>query len=107
VANCYRRWLGNFGPVDPAVSSRSTPSSACPDVAAMRQSFAEVDALVGRFLETDRVSWQQEPLTVSALWLFTHTTTHEFHHKGQIVLFGREAGFPGTGHRPGAMIIPR
>jgi uncharacterized damage-inducible protein DinB len=104
VANCYRRWLATFGDGNPDLSWRSTPTSACPDVTAMRQTFAEVDALVGQFLEsyradinaqiTGRVSWQPEPLTLSALWLFTHTTTHEFHHKGQIVLFGREAGYP-------------
>lgn len=43
---------------------------------------------------TGRVRWQEEPITFSALWLFTHTTTHEFHHKGQIALFGREFGYP-------------
>jgi uncharacterized damage-inducible protein DinB len=104
VANCYRAWLGNFGLGDPDVSWRSTPSSTCPDVAAMRLSFADVDALVGRFLEhyrtditalvTGRLRSQEEPFTVSALWLFSHPATHEFHHKGQIVLFGREAGYP-------------
>ncbi|MFP3360862.1 DinB family protein, partial [Planococcus sp. SIMBA_143] len=26
-------------------------------------------------------------------WLYTHTATHEFHHKGQIVKIGRKLGY--------------
>lgn len=75
-----------------------------PDMASVRRSFEEVDRLVGRFFDryrdagearvTGRVGWQNEPLTVTPLWLFSHTVTHEFHHKGQVVTLGRRLGFP-------------
>lgn len=41
-----------------------------------------------------KVRWQEGPLVVSPLWVFTHVVTHEFHHKGQIVAFGRIHGYP-------------
>ena len=31
----------------------------------------------------------KEPLSTTPLWLLTHTETHEFHHKGQIVSMAR------------------
>lgn len=101
AADCYRHWLSAFGLGEASVPLEETDY---PDVAAAREAFRASDALVERFLArfgqdmsepvTRPVRWQKEPLTVSALWLFTHTVTHEFHHKGQIVLMGREAGYP-------------
>ncbi|MEW6724052.1 MAG: DinB family protein [Bacillota bacterium] len=70
----------------------------------MQQAFADVDQLVESFLleTTDRhdaprtieVSWQPEPLRLTARWLMTHMTTHEFHHKGQVASIGRILGYP-------------
>ncbi len=40
------------------------------------------------------VTWQPEPLIATPRWLFTHTVTHEFHHKGQVVAMGRLLGYP-------------
>jgi len=101
TADCYRFWLAEetlgapmdrFGPRD------------YPDVAAVRQLFARVDDLVAAFIArfpgarlerplARKVSWQPEPLVVSPLWLLTHTVTHEFHHKGQMVTMGRILGY--------------
>lgn len=70
----------------------------------VRVQFAEVDELVQRFLyehdnrwyepiEQDE-SWQGYPKAPTPLLLFTHTVTHEFHHKGQIVSMARHLGYP-------------
>ncbi|GGF18473.1 hypothetical protein GCM10010954_16540 [Halobacillus andaensis] len=67
----------------------------------MRSLFHQVDGLGEGFLheyETNpsltlkAVSWQDHELEVSVLWLFTHTMTHEFHHKGQILSMVRHLG---------------
>ena len=35
----------------------------------------------------------KEPWSITPLWLLTHTETHEFHHKGQIVSVARHLGY--------------
>ncbi|WP_409297891.1 DinB family protein [Peribacillus sp. SCS-26] len=99
TANCYRIWLGEraLGRKIPYFVPEQTGT-----VAAMREVFRETDSLVHDFLDAFKGSWEQ---TVSmhlrdgsifkptALWLFTHTATHEFHHKGQIVKIGRQLGY--------------
>jgi uncharacterized damage-inducible protein DinB len=103
VADCYRYWL-----VSTLFGRRVQPLAGAdyPDAASVRRLFAElVDPLVGEFLAAYpcaqagvdlrlSVSWKQEPLDVTPLWLLTHTVTHEFHHKGQAVAFGRLLGYP-------------
>ncbi|MFD1038385.1 DinB family protein [Virgibacillus byunsanensis] len=69
----------------------------------MRDVFKETDNLVQEFLQeyagqwylaiSSTVSWQEKPIDFTILWLFTHTITHEFHHKGQIVKMGRLLGY--------------
>ena len=103
VANTYLDWLDYFGLNAEPV--RLQPAEH-PDVPAVRRAFDRADAAVERFLArygdrpetpvTHAVRWQAEPLTVPALWLFTHSVTHEFHHKGQILSFGRSLGHPIT-----------
>ncbi|MCU5378655.1 hypothetical protein OCA08_16075 [Bacillus cereus] len=36
---------------------------------------------------------KKEPWSTTPLWLLTHTETHEFHHKGQIVSMARHLGY--------------
>lgn len=101
VADCYDHWLANFGLREGR--SRYKPEDY-PDLAAVRRAFAAADATVQRFLArygasldesvTNSVRWQPEPLTVPALWLLSHSITHEFHHKGQIASLGRILGHP-------------
>ena len=99
VANCYRVWLGRrgLGQSLPAISTDSVSS-----VQEMRQLFKKIDDLVQEFLHTFEGKWDHtvhvsfaegETAEISALWLFTHTLTHEFHHKGQIVKIGRQLGY--------------
>jgi uncharacterized damage-inducible protein DinB len=98
AADCYLGWMGRFA------LGEDVPPAPSGDLAAVRERFAVVDALVDRFLaryagEADRpvtgtVPWLTEPLTVTPRWLFAHAVTHEFHHKGQIVKLGRLLGYP-------------
>jgi uncharacterized damage-inducible protein DinB len=68
----------------------------------MREVFKETDILVHEFLNeykgklnhTVHVTFNSGgSLEITPLWLFTHTITHEFHHKGQIVKVGRQLGY--------------
>ncbi|WP_077329486.1 DinB family protein [Virgibacillus siamensis] len=95
VAECYQNWLAKFGmqenltPVEPGMVQ---------NVKEMREVFEQVNMLMLRFLETyegrygeglER-TWHGDKAVLSPLWLFTHTITHEFHHKGQIVSMARQ-----------------
>ncbi|WP_181350890.1 DinB family protein [Thalassobacillus sp. CUG 92003] len=100
VAECYQSWLGRFGLKD---ASLPRDSSHIVHVKEMRALFTEVDALVDRFFAaydgayqteiSGTVSWQEAEESLSVLWLMTHTITHEFHHKGQIVSMARQLGY--------------
>ena len=66
--------------------------------------FAQTDAMVEGFLSEFANSLDKpftcphpsfpDGLTVTSRWLFTHTVTHEFHHKGQITDICRHLGHP-------------
>lgn len=99
VADCYQTWLGNraFGKSLPKIKPESVNN-----VQEMREIFRKTDAVVHEFLNefkgkwdhTVQVSWGNgESTEFTPLWLFTHTVTHEFHHKGQIVKIGRQLGY--------------
>ena len=72
------------------------------DVTAMRSKFLEVDSLLERALETfDRLDQPFEitrasgrRTVVTQRWVFMRNVTHEFHHKGQMLAFGRALGYP-------------
>lgn len=99
VADCYRVWLGNraLGKSLPKVKPESIGN-----VEDMREVFKTIDALVYEFLNDYKDKWepsnqasgQNDSVEASELWLFTHTITHEFHHRGQIVKMGRMLGYP-------------
>jgi uncharacterized damage-inducible protein DinB len=70
------------------------------DIATIRQLFAEADILMMNFLDqfndprltvTNQVR-SRKMVTVTALELFTHMVTHEFHHKGQVMTMCRLLG---------------
>ncbi|WP_246202567.1 DinB family protein [Virgibacillus doumboii] len=100
VAECYQNWLGKFGLKE---NIQIADPTMVRDVSEIRQIFKKVDELVYRFLNaygdnyehliSGPVSWQEDDEELSVLWLFTHTLTHEFHHKGQIVTMGRQLGY--------------
>lgn len=99
VADCYRIWLGNraLGKALPKVKPESIGN-----VEDMREVFKTIDALTYEFLNEYKDKWepsnqasgQNDSVESSELWLFTHTITHEFHHRGQIVKMGRMLGYP-------------
>ncbi|WP_430786810.1 DinB family protein [Virgibacillus flavescens] len=103
VAGCYQSWLANF---DLNENIERVSTNEVSNVSEMRTIFKSVDDLVYRFLNafegnydhtlTGPVSWQEDDEELSVLWLYTHTTTHEFHHKGQIVTMARQLGYVPT-----------
>jgi uncharacterized damage-inducible protein DinB len=98
VADCYRVWLGNraLGKSLPKITPESVDN-----VQNMREIFKNTDELVYEFLNDFKMkwdpsipaSWQSESVELTELWLFSHTITHEFHHRGQIVKMGRQLGY--------------
>ncbi|AEI43078.1 DinB family protein [Paenibacillus mucilaginosus] len=100
AADCYRFWLGGFALKR---TLPPVPAEQVLHVRAMREVFAGVDLLVGEFLNEfedqpdleilGSPSWQEDAVAITPLWLFTHTATHEFHHKGQILSMGRQLGY--------------
>jgi len=97
VSDCYRIWLGvrGLGRTIPKLKPESIRN-----VLEMRALFTETDLLVDEFLhhfkdnwDADiQASWMSETAELSELWLFTHCTTHEFHHRGQITKIARMLG---------------
>lgn len=102
VADCYMYWLGAFTRLRTEPPFVPEEEIARADLGAVRDRFARADELVHDFVRTfdgrwtepvsNHVRWQAEPFTTTPLWLLTHTITHEFHHKGQIVTMARHLG---------------
>lgn len=67
----------------------------------MRTKFVEVDALLEQAFETfDQLDQPLEvtraggrKVVVTQRWVLVRTITHEFHHKGQMLAFGRTLGY--------------
>ncbi|WP_309572746.1 DinB family protein [Deinococcus sp.] len=99
IADCYVAWVARRG-LD-LTDTAFVDTSAVPDVAAMREVYAGVDALMERafdqFTTPDEVFdllWRDQVLQVTQRWLVMHPVTHEFHHKGQLLTMGRVMGHP-------------
>lgn len=101
IFDTYNGWLLQFARQQP----RERPNRAdYSNVAAVRKGFSQTDAMVESFLSEfagtlDQPLTRPHPsfpdgLTVTPRWLFTHTVTHEFHHKGQITDMCRHLGHP-------------
>ncbi|WP_201983283.1 DinB family protein [Hymenobacter rubidus] len=100
VAGCYHHWLGHVGLRRAAANLQP---ETVPDVAAVRAAFAGVDALVAGFCQHYAGAWLEptlfvlprraQPQEFTPLQLFTHTLTHEFHHKGQVLSMSRLLGY--------------
>ncbi len=82
-----------------------TPMKTC-DVSSLNEIkliFEQVDLIVNTFLkkysddylqpETKHIARKGIMLTLTPLQLFTHVTTHEFHHKGQMLTMSRLLGY--------------
>jgi uncharacterized damage-inducible protein DinB len=103
VADCYMGWLGKFGLKQNDCSFATDYDIEHSDIIMVRDRFELVDEVVQQFLFefnfrwfekiANQVKWQEEPWSTTPLWLLTHTETHEFHHKGQIVSMARQLGY--------------
>lgn len=72
------------------------------DVTAMRTKFLEVDSLLERAFETfdlldqpfEIIRASGRRTVVTQRWVLMSNVMHEFHHKGQMLAFGRALGYP-------------
>ncbi|QAY67199.1 DinB family protein [Paenibacillus protaetiae] len=105
VVGSYRFWLDSFAFRKLSEhKDTATDEIERADVRHVRSRFAEADDIVERFLTaySDRLfepiiqsgKWQGYPQAPTPLLLLNHVQTHEFHHKGQIVMLARQLGFP-------------
>ncbi|SDT22506.1 Uncharacterized damage-inducible protein DinB (forms a four-helix bundle) [Mucilaginibacter mallensis] len=100
VSNCYLQWMYNFA-MDNKLELFNDEEFRT--VAGIRSLYADTDDLVKNFLErfadkldepiTSTLS-RNRTITATPLELFTHVTTHEFHHKGQVMTMCRLLGYP-------------
>jgi len=97
--SCYFVWLAYFCLRQPYGSIKDRGSATFEE---LRQLYNKADETVATFLQNfdgkmeipiTAPHWDDEILTVTPLRLFTHVITHEFHHKGQIVMMCRMLGY--------------
>jgi len=97
-ADCYLNWLAYFALKQPRKTVNNEDFTT---IALIRQLYNRADDVVAAFLESfkDTMEVRVEGLhnraglvSVTPLQLFTHVTTHEFHHKGQIMTICRMLG---------------
>ncbi|WP_295795292.1 DinB family protein [Mucilaginibacter sp.] len=99
TTSCYFVWLAYFCLRQPYGSIKDKGSATFKE---LRQLYQKADETVATFLQNfdgkmeipiTAQHWDDEILTFTPLRLFTHVVTHEFHHKGQIVMICRMLGF--------------
>jgi len=98
VADVYKHWLANFGMKMSLSYADGINVTSIEDVYSL---YAEADELTNAFITryendvyipiTNNTS-TGKIITPTVLELFTHVTTHEFHHKGQIMSMCRLLG---------------
>jgi uncharacterized damage-inducible protein DinB len=102
VANTYLGWLVITAGKKQASYFRDADYA---DVAAVRLLFDRINTIVYEFISSKESCWQHEelhsvkntPVRITPAQLFTHVITHEFHHKGQILMLARHMGARLTG----------
>ena len=99
TTSCYFAWLAYFCLRQPYGSIKDKGTLTFEE---LRQFYNKADETVAAFLQNfeDKMEvpitathWDDEILTFTPLRLFTHVVTHEFHHKGQIVMMCRLLGY--------------
>ena len=98
--NTYISWIKNFGLDATSSFHEGEDIKGLDDI---EQLFTEVDLFVTDFLNkyssdylqsfTKTIAHKGITFTTTPLQLFTHVTTHEFHHKGQILTMSRISGY--------------
>ena len=98
TASCYFSWLGDFALRLPA---DLLSVEGCGSMLAVRELYDRVDGIMNAFLRQYEGNLDEPikgvhdacgPTSATALQLFTHVATHEFHHKGQIMFMCRQLG---------------
>lgn len=98
-ANTYIHWLRRFALKDEHVFFKPEDIKSVNDI---RKAFDIVNQIVVEFIAshpdpagkiTGYITWQKKDFTYTALDLFTHVITHEFHHKGQLMTMSRLLGY--------------
>jgi uncharacterized damage-inducible protein DinB len=98
INNCYHGWLMKFAFQEPFQKRANTELETLDDCEVY---FELTDNLVSRFIDHFHNRYN-EPITgqlasrdfsAAPLQLFSHVVTHEFHHKGQILVLGRMWGY--------------
>lgn len=97
VSYCYFQWLAVFAMQQ---SVEWLDHAETQTISHIRQLYHKVDETVANFLEDFR--YRRDPisnvhnaigrLSATPVQIFTHTLTHEFHHKGQIMTMCRILG---------------
>jgi len=98
VANCYVFWLAHYAMQDQRPFFRNEDQH---DLYTVKQAFEQVNILVNDFLHRFSavldvpvtLPRKGDLVTTTPLQVFTHVTTHEFHHKGQAVNMSRQLGY--------------
>ncbi|MCF8238796.1 MAG: DinB family protein [Saprospiraceae bacterium] len=96
--HCYEHWIARRAlQLDRSITVADTIKS----VVDCRVVYAEMDILMATFLDQLEekedglftMTIRDRSMRVDGLKLFTHTITHEFHHKGQILTLSRQLGY--------------
>jgi uncharacterized damage-inducible protein DinB len=105
IVGCYNAWLGSFVLLKtkkPLIPKEDLPQV---DIDEIRALFEQADYYVNEVFELlphqmdepihSSIPWRDESEIVSLTprKLLTHTITHEFHHKGQIMAMARQMGY--------------
>ena len=108
IADCYLWWLGSVG------LARKEIEVSARDMQGLREAFTLVDVTAAAAL--DSFTAPDEPFewtsptggthTLTQRWLFLHTITHEFHHKGQALALARVLGHPHPGKPDTDLVDP-
>ena len=97
--NTYIHWLKRFAKKEEYPYFKTEELKNAKD---FRAAFETINSIVEEFISehsdpydkiTGYIAWQKKDFTYTALDLFTHVTTHEFHHKGQLMTMSRLLGY--------------
>ncbi|MBN8585828.1 MAG: DinB family protein [Ignavibacteria bacterium] len=97
--NTYIHWLKRFAKKEEYPYFKTEELKSANDFCT---AFETINSIVEEFISehsdpfdkiTGYITWQKKDFTYTALDLFTHVTTHEFHHKGQLMIMSRLLGY--------------
>lgn len=101
IAGCYFHWLEKFAVKRDIEKLDNEDFGTASQIRAL---FGKVDETMMTFLKNfdgkmeqpinRTLSQDNRQVSATPLEIFTHVTTHEFHHKGQIVTMCRLLGYP-------------